>query len=339
MIAVVSLFAIACRTNAPVEAPEPAPVPAPAPVPPEVAFYGFTVGDLDRSVAFFVDTLGATASTPTEVADAELSVLTGLEGATARRVELTLGDQTVVVAQVAPVGEPAPEAPVSNASDFQHVAIVTRDIDAVYDKVAAAGTVPVSVGGPQTIPMSNPAAGGIRAYYFRDADRRALELIWYPDDKGPEAWHQTEGPLVLGIDHSAIAVRDSERSLTFYRDQVGLAVRGTSFNQGAEQEALSGVDGAVVAITGLGGPDGPGVEFLEYEAPGVIDAPVPAPNDLAWWHTAIRVDDVDAVWAKLVEAGVTTVSERVAECGLCPDGGRAGIVRDPDGHGVLLVQR
>lgn len=329
---------VGCRSAAPPAVEARTEVPPPAPVATVVSAYGFTVSDLDASLEFFVDTLGAVHHGTETVSGPAFAALTGLTEPSARRAALSVGDQNVVLTDYDVDGAGAEVRP-SNTTAFQHIALVTRDIDTAYANVVDAGAQPISVGGPQTIPLDNPAAGGIRAVYFRDADAHALELIAYPKGKGAEAWHAQEGPLVLGIDHSAIGVGNTERSLGFYRDVLGLAVRGTSRNQGAEQEALSGVEGAVVAITGLGGPTGPGVEFLDYQAPGVEEVAPALPDGLGFWHTTLLVDDLDAVWAKVTEAGVTTVSTGIGDCGLCLAGGRGAMVRDPDGHAVLLEER
>src|SRR5207248_3789279 len=73
--------------------------------------------------------------------------------------------------------------------------------------------------------------------------------------------------LFLGIDHTAIVVSDTEASLRFYRDALGLRVPGGSENWGAEQERLNDVTGAHLRITTLRAGSGPGIEFLEYLEP------------------------------------------------------------------------
>ena len=87
-----------------------------------------------------------------------------------------------------------------------------------------AGASPISAG-PQLLPAWNPDAGGIRAVYFRDPDRHPLELIQYPPGKGDPRWQERDR-LFLGIDHTAIASSDTERSLAFYRDRLGLRIVG-----------------------------------------------------------------------------------------------------------------
>ena len=71
-----------------------------------------------------------------------------------------------------------------------------------------------------------------------------------PPGKGDPRWQERDR-LFLGVDHTAIAVSDTGRSLAFYRDRLGLHIAGTSENWGGEQELLSGVPGAHVRITTL----------------------------------------------------------------------------------------
>ncbi|CAN1210155.1 hypothetical protein TUMEXPCC7403_08165 [Tumidithrix helvetica PCC 7403] len=73
--------------------------------------------------------------------------------------------------------------------------------------------------------------------------------------------------IFLGIDHTAIAVGNTETSLKFYRDLLGMRLAGTSENFGTEQEHLNNVFGAKLHISGLRATTGLGVEFLEYLAP------------------------------------------------------------------------
>lgn len=62
---------------------------------------------------------------------------------------------------------------------------------------------------PQTIPASNKAAAGIRAFYFRDPDGYYLETIYFPPGKGNPKWQQPNKALFLGIDHTAIAISNT----------------------------------------------------------------------------------------------------------------------------------
>ena len=47
------------------------------------------------------------------------------------------------------------------------------------------------------------------------------------------------GRTFLGIDHTAIVVADTDASLAFYRDRLGMQIMGESENFGPEQERLN----------------------------------------------------------------------------------------------------
>jgi catechol 2,3-dioxygenase-like lactoylglutathione lyase family enzyme len=237
----------------------------------------------------------------------------------------------LVELQAHPEGRRLPADSRSNDLWFQHLAIVVSDMERAWARLSLAGVRPVSVGGPQTIPQSNPAAGGIRACYFRDADGHNLEIIWYPRGKGQARWQNASGKLVLGIDHTAIAVSDTARSVKFYREILGLEVAGESLNFGPEQEALSGVPGARVRITGLRGSGGPGIELLEYLEPrtGRPFPPEVRPTDLLRWEIVLQARRLAPLESSLRAAGVAVLAV----------GPKALRVRDPDGHALQLVEQ
>jgi catechol 2,3-dioxygenase-like lactoylglutathione lyase family enzyme len=306
-----------------------------------VTMVGITVADLDRSVGFYRSVLGFVPLTETEVAGEAYERLTGVFGARLRVARLRLGSEVVELTQyLAPEGRPLPVDSRSNDRWFQHDAIVVRDIDSAY-RVLRAHRVRHASTGPQRLPDSNPEAGGIRAFYFKDPDGHYLELIWFPAGKGDPRWQQPTGPLFLGIDHTAIVVNDTETSLRFYRDLLGFRVAGESRNFGTEQEHLNNVEHASLRITGLRLASGPGVELLQYLRPtGGRAYPADArPNDLVHWQTVLATRSRDGL-GRLAKAGVPVVSTAVAALPDTMLGYRRGVmVRDPDGHAVLLVDR
>ncbi len=185
-------------------------------------------------------------------------------------------------------------------------------MNAAYAQLSLhSGWRPISEGGPQLLPPSN---GAVRAFKFRDPDGHPLELLWFPSGRGRAVWHtgETRAPF-LGIDHSALAVASTPRSLRFYR-ALGFRVSDRSFNHGPGQARLDGLAGARVRVTGLrrASTAGPGLELLGYHPPG-RSARVSCPNDM-------RTD-----WVTLAVSRMTGVSPRA--------------VRDPDGHRLVLVDQ
>jgi catechol 2,3-dioxygenase-like lactoylglutathione lyase family enzyme len=248
---------------------------------------GLTVSDLDRSVEFYTNVLSFQKVSEFEAAGEEFEHLQGVFGLRLRRARLRLGDEFIELTEyLAPKGRPIPVDSRSNDRWFQHVALIVSDMDRAYQWLRRHKVQHASPG-PQLLPDWNENAGGIRAFYFRDPDGHALEVLSFPPDKGNPKWHRASDKLFLGIDHTAIVISDTEASLRFYRDVLGLEVAGESENYGAEQERLNNVFGARLHITALRAAAGPGIEFLEYLAPR-DGRPYPADeksNDLVHWQT------------------------------------------------------
>jgi catechol 2,3-dioxygenase-like lactoylglutathione lyase family enzyme len=291
---------------------------------------GMTVSDADRSVAFYTQVLAFEPVSDVEVQGEPYETLLDVFPVRMRVVRLRLGREAIeLVEYVTPRGRPAPVDAQSNDRWFQHVAIVVDDMDAAYRRLRDHHVTHVSPE-PQRLPDWNAQAGGIRAFYFRDPDGHPLELIWFPPGKGDPRWHEPTERLFLGIDHTAIATGDTDASLAFYRDRLGMRVVGESRNSGPEQERLNAVRGARLRITALRATRGPGIELLEYLAPST-GRPYPGderPNDLVHWQTQMSAGDA----ALLAELG-RPVS--------IPDGRlgfeRAVTLRDPDGHYLEVV--
>jgi catechol 2,3-dioxygenase-like lactoylglutathione lyase family enzyme len=302
---------------------------------------GLTVSDLDRSVAFYTEVLTFTKVSETEIAGESWERLDGVFGARVRVARLQLGDEELELSEyLAPRGRPRPAEAASNDHFFQHVAIIVSDMDSAYARLRRFKVEHAS-SGPQTLPAWTPNAGGISAFYFRDPDGHPLEILHFPQGKGDSKW-QSRSRLFLGIDHTAIVIGDTERSLAFYRDVLGLRVAGGAENWGTEQEHLNNVAGARLRITALRADKGPGIEFLEYLAP-TGGRPFPADeraNDLVHWHTGLTVESADRAWDALRAAHGAFVSPGP----VTTDGKQLGFakalrVRDPDGHVLEVSER
>ncbi|HET9917928.1 MAG TPA: VOC family protein, partial [Candidatus Binatia bacterium] len=221
-----------------------------------------TVSDIDRSVEFFSKVLRFEKITDVEVLGGEYEKLQGLFGVRMRVVRLKLGTEMIVLTQyLAPEGRPIPPDWRSHDHGFQHIAIVVRDMDRAYQQLRSHKVRHTSTA-PQTIPATNKAAAGIRAFYFKDPDGHNLEIIYFPPGRGDPRWQDNTDRLFLGVDHSAIVVSNTQSSLKYYRDLLGLKLAGESFNYGTEQEHLNNVAGARLHISSLKAAAGPGIEFL-----------------------------------------------------------------------------
>jgi len=303
---------------------------------------GMTVADMDRSMEFFNKVLTFEQVSDVEVHGSEYEKLQGVFGLRMRVVRMKLGDEMIELTQyLAPEGRPIPAGWRSNDHSFQHIAIVVSDMDKAYQHLRTHKARHASTG-PQTIPASNKAAAGIRAFYFKDPDGHSLEIIYFPPGKGDPRWQRSGDRLFLGVDHTAIVVSSTQSGLSFYRDLLGLKYAGESMNHGTEQEHLNNVAGARLRITGLRAQNGPGIEFLEYLAPR-DGRPAPKDtraNDVWHWQTTLLTANGKAAAQQLRTARVQVVSANVAKLPNKSLGFIKGfLARDPDGHGLQIIER
>jgi catechol 2,3-dioxygenase-like lactoylglutathione lyase family enzyme len=297
---------------------------------------------MDRAVEFYARVLTFEKVSDTEITGEDYEHLEGVFGLRIRVVRMRLGDEFIELTEyLAPKGRPLPIDSRSNDRWFQHIAIIVSDMDKAYvwlrqNKVEHASS------GPQRLPDWNKNAAGISAFYFKDPDGHPVEVLQFPSDKGLAKWHQPTDKLFLGIDHTAIVVGDSDASIKFYRDVLGMRVAGESENYGTEQEHLNNVFGAHLRITALRGSNGPGIELLDYLAPRT-GRPFPEDehaNDVVHRQTVLvtrnagqAARDLSVAKANFVSSGVIANQNR--ELGFKA----AFVVRDPDGHAIEIEEK
>ena len=297
-----------------------------------------TVKEMDRSVKFYTEALGFKKISDNEYQGEEYEKLEGVFGLHIRVVRMQLGDEFIELTDYLTTGgRSIPEDQHSNDLFFQHIAIVVSDMDEAYQQLKKINIEHVSTS-PQTLPKSIPGAEGIKAFYFHDPDNHNLELIYFPKGKGQPRWQVSNGKIFLGIDHTAIGVSNTETSHHFYNDLLGIERKGDSWNKGTEQEHLNNVEGASLHITGYRSAAGPGVEFLQYlkPGPGKLYPADTKSNDLWNWQTLFIVNDAALLYSQLKAANCNFVSKELV---LLNNNGiqiKSFIVRDPDGHAVLI---
>jgi catechol 2,3-dioxygenase-like lactoylglutathione lyase family enzyme len=263
------------------------------------------VADLAAAVEFYTQALGFEA---TAAVDAD-SRLASLLGARALRVVLMRrGAQRLELAMFDPPGAAYPAGSRSNDLWFQHCALATNDIGAAYRRLSRFPFTAISRHGPQPLP------GGILAFKFRDPEGHPLELIEFPR---PDP--TTEG----GIDHSAISVADAQRSIAFYATRLGLRAQSRQVNSGPAQDALDDLHAVAVDVVSLAAKaPAPHVELLGYRAPPGRASAMTPPSAIAASRLVFAVDALDGE------------NDAVALAG----GVRACLIRDPDGHNLLLEE-
>ena len=270
------------------------------------------VSDLARAEAFYCSALGCRPVSRGPL-DPAIARALDVPHIPANEVVVRLGGEEVALVQFALPGRAYPENSGSNDLWFQHLAIVVSDMDAAYARLLAnPAWHPISVGGPQALPETD---GGVRAFKFRDPDGHPLEFLWLPPGRGRAIWHERPSslrePPFLGIDHTALAVKSTRRSVDFYR-ALGMRLGHQSLNHGAAQSHLDGLRDARVRVSALRtkSADAPGLELLAYAPPG-------RPPE----HTCVINLSTDWVTLEATAAGT------FAPCA----------VADPDGHLLLLT--
>ncbi|MBZ9764312.1 VOC family protein [Mesorhizobium sp. CA8] len=277
--------------------------------------FSLTTADAESASRFYEAAFGCRRTAVDRLAGEAFERLMGVSGG-ADRITLRLGRETLELLQFDVSGSPYPRQASSTDLFFQHFAIVTLDMEGAFERLSSvAGWKPISVGGPQHLPASS---GGVTAFKFRDPEGHPLELLAFPKGGDPRWSKPPSGEPCLGIDHSAISVSDTGRSVAFY-EGLGLSASAHSLNHGVVQEMLDDVDGAEVDVTALAPSYGtPHLELLCYRNKrGRDEYVIPAPrnNDIACTRLVFELAPVQAR----------------------NDGER--LVRDPDGHAFLLVSR
>jgi catechol 2,3-dioxygenase-like lactoylglutathione lyase family enzyme len=301
------------------------------------------VEDMDRSVDFYSTVLFFEKVSDVQTSGPETERLLGVPGARVRVVTMRLGAEHIeLVEYFGRKGRPVPADAKSNDRWFQHIAIVVNDMDQAYLWLRRHNVAQISLE-PQRLPDWNPNAAGIRAFHFKDPDGHALEILQFPAGKGDARWQRPSEHVFLGVDHTAIVVGDTEKSLRFYRDTLGLQIVGGGENHGPEQERLNNVPGARLRITTLRAAEGPAIELLEYLAPrdGRPYPPDTMENDLVRWHTLLWTADAESAAAALAARSRADGRPRVVSIHSSPPLGfhRGFVVQDPDGHAMRLRTR
>jgi catechol 2,3-dioxygenase-like lactoylglutathione lyase family enzyme len=272
---------------------------------------GLTVTDLDRSLNFYTKALYFEVISDITTKE-NINSSAEINHSRIRIATLKLGDEQIRLMQyLDEKGQPIPKDSQSNDLWFQHLAIVVSDMNPAYAHLQLFAIEPISTS-PQTMPLENQDAAGIQAFKFRDPDRHPLELICFPPDKGQKKWHQENDRLFLGIDHTAIAITNTEQSLKFYRDSLGMNVDGSSFNSGETQAHMDGLPDAKVQITALRPTQGGlGIELLDYHEPA-HGRPI-----------SVDLERYDIAYMQ-IELSITGDD-------------RTDLMRDPTGHFILLI--
>jgi catechol 2,3-dioxygenase-like lactoylglutathione lyase family enzyme len=287
--------------------------------------------EAERLAEFYVRAFGFTCIEDSPKSDPGFAELIGVAKGQVRTTSLRLGNQVIALAETQPLGRTYPDVVPGWDPLFQHFAIVVSDMAAAYANLQALHNwTAISTDGPQILP---PSSGGVTAFKFRDPEGRPLELLAFAPGATPAHWAIRSSSPYLGIDHSAISVSDTDRSVALY-SRLGLARTASSLNVGREQEKLDNILGAVVEVTALALPmksTAPHVELLCYRGNFDRGELLTNRNDVAATQLVFEVerDPIDVIVARNPD---TTVSRPITS----ESGGVRALLRDPDGHLLCL---
>ncbi|MGB3718842.1 MAG: VOC family protein [Hyphomicrobiaceae bacterium] len=299
--------------------------------------FSVTVADLSRTAAFYRDILELETAPERVFSDPAWNSLLGLASeTTTRAVDVLVGRQTVELISFEPPGQLYPAIRASNDQWFQHLALVTKDIENTWERLRNRGFKDeITKGRPVRLP---PNTGRVTAFKFRDPEGHPLELISFPPGVGSDIWRDGRGEGILGCDHTAISVMDLDRSLHFYIALLGFRITDRSLNHGPEQDRLDDLTACEVDVVALepATASTPHVELLHYRKPRgqTLQSGIQA-NDVASVRQYYEVDDLGALVERLTSRHEIFVSPGIVKL---KDGRAASAVRDPDGHMILLVE-
>ncbi len=190
-----------------------------------------------------------------------------------------------------------------------HIAFMSNDLDADYARLTGMGY--KGFVAPKT------AGSGVgRLAFIGDPNGVRIELI---QRDVPMRENPPKHPVLRTFDHFSLLANDLDGALKLYRDAMGMKV----LKEMTVPHATNPL--SMVYLN------------WDYDVLELLHRPSPDPAAALFGHYAMRVDDVDEALAFFNEKGVPTETgfPKTAGTGI----GRIGMIRDPDGVKIELVDR
>jgi catechol 2,3-dioxygenase-like lactoylglutathione lyase family enzyme len=145
---------------------------------------------------------------------------------------------------------------------------------------------------------------------------------------------------IVGLFHGGISVADLDRSLAFYRGELGLEVLAQRDATDGYLGRMHGLPFTLVRIAFLAIPNSTAViELLEYRGVS-LQKPAYIPMDPGTGHVCFLVDDLHALFDRLRASGHNSRSDAPIEITAGPNRGSwAAYFEDPDGYPVEFIER
>jgi catechol 2,3-dioxygenase-like lactoylglutathione lyase family enzyme len=143
---------------------------------------------------------------------------------------------------------------------------------------------------------------------------------------------------VRGIFHPVVSVADMAASVHYYRDVLGLTVSFDDYHDPAAISQLFGLPDPRVHSVVVALPDSSEIELVEYEQPRGRSLVERQPQDAGLLAINLRVDEIEALKARIEAAGFGFGSPIVEQT--LPDGGviKVLVCKAPDGVTIILVE-
>lgn len=139
---------------------------------------------------------------------------------------------------------------------------------------------------------------------------------------------------ITGARHAGVTVSDLDRSLTFYRDQLGFEVLWRHLYEDPSVLRIVGVpeaSGLDIAMLRISGCD-VDIELIEYRGCESVSGST-SPSNHGSGHFCVFVRDIEALYADLLAQGVRFRSDGPVEMTSGANrGGKSLYSLDPDGY-------
>jgi diaminopimelate decarboxylase len=134
-----------------------------------------TVADLDRSLEFYEGLLGLTVLDRGELDPVLIERMTGVAGTVVTYADVELGSRVLELLQYETAELPRPIASRPSRPGGIHIGLGVDDAQAVHERLAGAGNMPLSP--PVLLPEDGSDWAGSLVFYVRDPDGVTVEIV------------------------------------------------------------------------------------------------------------------------------------------------------------------
>lgn len=148
--------------------------------------------------------------------------------------------------------------------------------------------------------------------------------------------------MIKEVAHIGITISDMDKSIDFYKNVLGLSLKGEMIMEGRETDKLFGEENTKVRVAYLNGSDeiiAPPIELLEFvSSKARLDKSDLHKTSIS--EICFKVEDIEKTYVRLKKEGVKFISEPQA-FDFTPQGfgkSKAVYFKDPDGIILELME-